>query len=161
MEQDVEETEGTFLVTHAGEDSAVLRDVERAQVHTLVDNPGVEAGEVVEATVAAEPPMNVAYRVVEVTDRRTIPVEASDEAPTTQERELAAEQAVGEVTRRSRADYGELHVLTVPPEDTEQAVEDVVNDDATLERAAGMEQVRRVEVRSDAEAGVVSVRYLP
>ena len=37
--------EGRFLVTHADEDSAVLKDVDRGQVHTLADNPGVEAGD--------------------------------------------------------------------------------------------------------------------
>lgn len=161
MSQEGEETAGVFLVTHADEDSAVLRDVDRAQVHTLADNPGVEAGELIEATVAPEPPLNVAYRVVDVTERRTIAVEASALEPTAQERELAADLAVGEVTRQERTDYGELHVLSVPPGDTERTVEDVVADDATLERAAGMENVRRVEVRSDDDRGVVSVRYLP
>ena len=62
------------------------------------------------------------------------------------------------MTRRERAGTGELHVLTVPDGETEAAVADVLEDEATLARAARL-GVERVEVRS--EPGVVSVRYLP
>jgi hypothetical protein len=155
------EKEGTFVVTHAEAESAVLKDVDGGQVHTLSDNPGVEAGDVLEATVAPVPPMEVAYRVVEVAERRSVTVEASDQAPTRQEREIAADQAEGELTREQRAGKGELHVLTVPPEQTADAVADVVEDEGTLVRAAGMDAVQRVEVRSDESEGVLSVRYLP
>jgi hypothetical protein len=149
---------GRFLVTNADDDSAILRDVDHGQVHTLEDNPGVEAGDVLDATVRAVPPMEVTYEVVEVDERRTIPVEHSDEPPTRQEQELAAEQSVGELTRQERAGVGELHVLTVPEDGTAEAVADVRDDEATVERAARLD-VNRVEIRST--PGVVSVRYLP
>lgn len=152
------ETEGRFLVTHADEESAVLKDVDRGQVHTLGENPGIEEGECIEGVVAPEPPMEVTYELVEIDTRRVLSVERSSEAPTQQERDIAADQPEGELTRRERAGIGELHVLTVPEERTEEAVEDVLDDEGTLVRAARME-VDRVEVRS--EPGTVSVRYLP
>lgn len=102
--------------------------------------------------------MEVTYRLVDVEARRAVTVVESEEPPTRQAREIAAEQSVGEVTTRERAGSGELHVLSVPSERTEEAVADVVDDEATLVRAARL-GVERVEVRSD--EGVVSVRYLP
>ncbi|MFB6163811.1 MAG: DUF5812 family protein [Haloarculaceae archaeon] len=150
--------EGTFLVTHADDESAVLRDVTDAQVHTLAENPGVAAGEVVTAAIEPEPPMEVAWRVADLREQRTVPVERSDEPPTQQARELAAAQPVGELTRRVRAGDGELHVLTVPADETEAAAADVLDDEETVARAARL-GVDRVEVR--AVDGVVSVRYLP
>ncbi|EMA12078.1 DUF5812 family protein [Haloarcula marismortui] len=150
--------EGTFLVTNADDGSATLRNVADSQVLTLSDNPGVEAGEVVEGTVEPEPPMEVTYTVTEVAKRRTIPVETVDLAPTAQTTEIAAEQAPGELTTVERAGEGEVHVLTVPEDETAEAATDVVEDEATLSRAARL-GVDRVEVRT--AAGVVSVRYLP
>ncbi|MFY4813894.1 DUF5812 family protein [Haloarcula argentinensis] len=150
--------EGTFLVTNADDASATLRNVADSQVLTLSDNPGVEAGEVVEGTVEPEPPMEVTYTVTEVAERRTIPVETADLAPTTQATEIAADQATGELTTVERAGEGEIHVLTVPEDETAEAAADVVDDEATLSRAARL-GVDRVEVRT--AEGVVSVRYLP
>lgn len=154
----MEETTGTFLVTHAETDTAVLRDVETGQVHTLTANPELEAGEAIEATIAPEPPIEAAWELREIDGRRRISVERSDEPPTSQEREIAARQSVGGVTRTDRAGIGELHVLTVPPERTEEAVAEILDDEETLARAARY-GVDRVEVR--AGEGVVSVRYLP
>jgi hypothetical protein len=150
---------GTFLVTAVDEESAVLTDVDDGQVHTLATNPGVDVGEAVEGTVAPEPPMEVAWQLVDVDDRWTISVEESPESPTTLEREIAAEQAVGELTRRERAGTGEIHVLTVPEAETAAAVADVVDDEAAVRSRAARLGVARVVVRSD--PGVVSVRYLP
>ena len=150
---------GTFLVTAADDDSAVLSDVDDGQVHTLAENPGVEAGEAIEGTVAPEPPMEVAWRLVDVADRWTISVEESSESPTTLERELAAEGAVGELTKRERAGTGEIHVLTVAEGETDAAVADVLDDAAGLRERAARLGVERVVVRS--APGVVSVRYLP
>ncbi|MFW5963804.1 MAG: DUF5812 family protein [Natronomonas sp.] len=152
------EQEGRFLVTHADAESAVLKDVDRGQVHTLAENPGVEEREVIEGTVAPEPPMEIQYQLVDFESRRRLSVEHSAEPPTKQERDIAAEQPEGELTTRERAGTGEIHVLTVPDPETEAAVEDVLDDEGTLSRAARL-GVNRVEVRS--EAGVVSVRYLP
>lgn len=149
---------GTFLVTHADEESAVLRDVADGQVHSLAENPDLTAQEVLEATLEPEPPMEVTWRVVDIESRRSIPVETSPESPTRQAREIAADQPVGDVTRQERAGEGELHVISVPPERTAEAAAEVCEDEATLSRAARL-GVDRVEVRAD--DGVVSVRYLP
>jgi hypothetical protein len=151
-------TTGTFLVTEADEDAAVLRDLETSQIHPLVENPGFAAGAIVEATLAPDPPLEVAWRVASLAEHREIPVERSPERPTRQARELAAAQAVGDLTREERAGEGEVHVLTVPADRTEAAAEDVLADEATVARAARL-GVDRVEVR--AADGVVSVRYLP
>lgn len=149
---------GTFLVTDVDEETAVLAALEDAQVHTLSSHPDLADGEILEATVQPEPPMEVTWELLEVRDRREIPVERSPERPTKQAREIAAEQAVGEVTTRERAGEGKLHVLTVPDERTEAAVSEVREDEATLRRAARL-GVDRVEIR--AADGVISVRYLP
>lgn len=152
------EKTGTFVVTHVDAESAVLTDVADAHVHTLSAHPDLSSGEVLEATIRAEPPMEVTWEVIAVHDRRAIPVERSSERPTKLARDLAGDQPVGEVTRREREGEGEIHVLTVPDDGTDQTVQDVLEDDETLRRAARL-GVDRVEVRAD--AGVVSVRYLP
>lgn len=151
-------TEGTFLVTHADEESAVLQNVTDSQVHTLATNPGVEIDEILEATLEPEPPMEVTWQVAELHAQRTIPVEHSEEPPTQLASELAADQPVGDLTTRERAGDGELHVLTVPADETATTVQDIIDDSETRARAARLD-VARVEVR--AADGVVSVRYLP
>jgi hypothetical protein len=154
-----DEKTSTFLVTAADDGSAVLSDVDDGQVHTLAENPGVEAGEAIEGTVAPEPPMDVAWRLVDVAERWTISVEESSESPTTLERDLAADQAVGELTKRERAGVGEIHVLTVAEGETDATVADVLDDATGLRERAARLGVERVVVRS--APGVVSVRYLP
>lgn len=163
---------GTFLVTSVDEGAATLREVHDGQVITLTDGAipedavvdtdveatALETGEILEATVAPEPPLEVAYTLHEVVSRRTIPLEESTESPTTMAEEIAAEQGEGEVTREERAGDGEIHVLTVPPEQTESAVADIIEDEETVARAARL-GVNRVSIRAD--DGVVSVRYLP
>jgi hypothetical protein len=152
-------SEGVFLVTAADDASAVLRDVESGQVHTLASNPGVEVDDAVEGTVAPEPPLHVAWSLVEVRERRSLTVSRSEESPTSNARSIAADQPVGELTRVERAGTGELHVLTVPDDGTEAAVGDLLDDrEGLLERAARL-GVARVEIRS--APGVVVVRYLP
>ena len=149
----------TFLVTHADDESAVLKDVHDGQVHTLASNSGVEVDDAIEGTVAPEPPMAVAWELTEIDERRSLSIAESEEPPTAREQELAADQPVGELTTEPRAGIGELHVITVPEADTTDAVADVLDDrEATLSRAARL-GVNRVEIRS--EPGVVSVRYLP
>ena len=151
--------ESTFLVTHADDDSAVLKDVHDGQVHTLASNPGIAVDDAIEGTVAPDPPMAVSWQLTEIDERRSLSIAESAEPPTAREQELAADQPVGELTTEQRAGIGELHILTVPDDDTATAVADVIDDrEATLSRAARL-GVNRVEVRS--EPGVVSVRYLP
>lgn len=160
-DEPTEETEkaGTFLVTAADEDSAVLKDVTSGQVHTLSSNPGIERDEAVEGTVAPDPPLNVSWQLVDVERRWHLSLEVSDERPTTFAREIAADQSVGDLTRKERAGTGELHVITVPEDGTDEAVDDVVADrEGALSRAARL-GVARVEIRS--EPGVVVVRYMP
>ncbi|WP_276252480.1 DUF5812 family protein [Halomontanus rarus] len=154
------EQTGTYVVTHAEDDSAVVRDVETAQVLTLSSNPGLEVHDVLEATVAPDPPLEVSWQVVEVADRRSIDVIDSDLEPTTHSKELAAEASVGDLVTNERAGTGEIHVLSVPTADTEDTARDVIEDVETVARAARLEAVR-VEVRRSPEDGVVSVRYLP
>ncbi|ADQ66169.1 hypothetical protein ELS19_13085 [Halogeometricum borinquense] len=154
-----ERVEGTFLVTAADEDSAVLKNVESGQVHTLSSNPGVERHDAVEGVVAPDPPMNVTYQLIEVESKWGLSIEVSEESPTADSRDIAADQPVGDLTRKERAGIGEIHVITVPEGETEQAVSDVAEDEEnTLSRAARL-GVNRVEIRSD--SGVVAVRYMP
>jgi hypothetical protein len=154
------EQSGTFLVAQADSDSAMLRNVASGQVHALASNPGIEAGDVIDGSVGSEPPLEVTWNLTNVESRRSIPVERGEEPPTSQEREIAADIAVGEIAREERAGTGELHVLSVPPEEVDVALTDVLDDEETLARAARL-GVNRVEVRSDREEGVLSVRYLP
>ncbi|MCD2202774.1 DUF5812 family protein [Halobacterium sp. KA-6] len=153
-----DEKTATFLVTSAEDGSAVLSDVTDAQVHTLSENPGLAEGDVLEATVAPDPPMNVTYSVVEVAERKQIPVEASDETPTPKSKEIAEGLDAGDLETVERAGIGEVHVLGVPEDGVEQTVEDVLADEQTVERAARI-GINRVEVRSGED--FVSVRYLP
>jgi len=150
--------QGTFLVTEADAETAVLRDVTDSQVHTLAENPGFECGTLVDATLAPEPPLEVTWTVAELDREFTVEIAESAEPPTRRVHETAAAQSAGELTRHERAGTGEVHVLTVPHATTDEAVAEVLDDEATVERAARL-GVERVEVRS--EPGVVSVRYLP
>lgn len=154
------ETTGTFVVTHAESESAVVRDVETAQVHTLASNPGLEVHDVLEATVAPDPPLEVTWQVVEVDDRRSIDLVDSDLEPTQLEKELAADADIGDLIQEERAGTGEIHVFRVPEDEVEAAAQDVLEDEETVARAARLEAVR-VEVRGSPEDGVLSVRYLP
>ena len=154
------EKTGTFVVTHAEPESAVVRDVETAQVHPLASNPGLEVHDVLEATVAPEPPLEVAWEVIDVAERRSIELVDSDLEPTQHEKALAADAEVGDLIQEERAGTGELHVFCLPEGELEAATQDVLEDEETIARAARLEAVR-VEVRCSAADGVMSVRYLP
>ncbi len=149
---------GRFLVTHADDNTAILQHATSSQVHTLSENPDLSAGEVVEGTLEADPPFGATWTLAERESVRTVPVERTELAPTRQSRNAAAEQPVGELTRIERAGTGELHVISVPDDRTESAVEDVLDDDSTTLQAARL-GVDRVEVRS--APGLVVVRYVP
>jgi len=130
------EKTGTFVVTHAEDESAVVRDVDTAQVHTLASNPGLEVHDVLEATVAPEPPLDVAWEVIDVEDRRSIDLVDSDLEPTQHERELAADSEVGDLVQEERAGTGEIHVFCVSEGEVEPAAQDVLADEETIARAA-------------------------
>lgn len=145
---------GTFLVTAADEASAVLREVESGQVHTLAEHPDLGAGEVLSATLIEADPLGATWTIEAVDDRYRVSVECVDEPPAARERE-AAPADPSEVATLSTPETT-VHVLAVPPEETERAAADVLDDEATLERAARLGS-DRVTVR--ARSGVVSVRY--
>lgn len=155
--------EGTFVVVHPDETAPILRDAHDGQVLTLrhppdlPDGPLTE-GEVLVGTLEPGTPEAVAWEVGAVEKRWTVTVTTSPEPPTTQALDLAETVTPGEVVTRERAGTGELHVLPVPADRTDAAVREILEDEATLERAARL-GVGRVEVRS--QEGVVSVRYLP
>ncbi|AAG20162.1 MULTISPECIES: DUF5812 family protein [Halobacterium] len=148
----------TFFVSDASEDSAILTDVSDAQVHTLSENPGLSAGDVLDATITPDPPMHVTYSVASVAEHTQIPVTVSDETPTPNARDLAADLPRGELATAERAGVGEIHVLSVGADNVSDAVDDVVADDQTVSRAARI-GINRVEVRAGAD--FISVRYLP
>ncbi|THE64919.1 hypothetical protein D8Y22_09880 [Salinadaptatus halalkaliphilus] len=151
---------GTFVVTHAEPESAVVRDVDTAQVHTLASNPGLEVHDVLEATVAPDPPLEVTWQLVEVENRRSIDLVDSDLEPTQHAMALAADADIGELIEEERAGTGEIHVFAVPDGEAEAAAQDILEDEETIARAARLGAVR-VEVRRSADDGVLSVRYLP
>jgi len=152
------ETTGTFLVTETDPESAVLRDVETGQIHPIEDHPDLEPGEILTATIAPVPPMAVVWELRELEDRRTIELIDSDLSPTRQAERMAEGEPPGEVVREERAGTGEVHVVTVPPGEAERTAQEVLDDEATIARAARLGAVR-VEVRTG--EGFVNVRYLP
>lgn len=157
------EKAGTFLVTAVDDTAVVLRDVHDGEVITVAADeadrdPPVQKYTVLEASLQSEPPLHVTWTIDDVADQRSITVERSTEAPTKRARTVAADQPVGEVSRLERAGEGELHVLSVPADETDAAAADVRDDEETLARAARL-GVERVEVRTG--ESVLSVRYLP
>jgi hypothetical protein len=157
---DTERVTGTFLVAEADEtgDGAVLMDAERGRVHTLADAGDLSAGEAVVGEVVAEGAVGAVWRVAETTERWAITVGESEEPPTQHALDEASAE-VGDLVRIERAGEGELHVITVPEDGTEQAVADVLADEQGLRARAARLGVARVEVRS--APGLVCVRYLP
>jgi len=146
---------GTFLVTAADEDSAVLRDVSGGQVHALGRNPDVAEGDVLDATIAPEPPLEVTWAVEEITARRSVAVERVDEPPSERAREAARDLDSGEIETLA-SEAGETHVIAVPAHRIDDAAAEVAADDGTRERAAAL-GAERVSVRAGED--FVSVRY--
>jgi len=155
------ETEtGTFYVKHVEEAAVTLHEVETTQIFTLVENPDLERHEILEASLVAQPPMQVSYRIEELESRRKIPVEASEEPPTSNAIKVAGELDEGDAIPIEREGDGEIHIIRVPPKHVNEAAEDVLEDEMTYKNAARYD-VECVEVRSDEDEGVVSIRYLP
>jgi hypothetical protein len=153
----MDEKAGTFLVRAADEATAELTDVEDGQVLALSSNPGLDTGDVIEGRVSADPPLGVSWSLVAVDARHRVTTEAVDEPPADRAQELVESLPTGELARAELPD-GELHVLTVPRDETEVAVKDVLEQETTRRRAARI-GARRVEVRG--ADGVVAVRYVP
>jgi len=157
---DPETATGTFYVKYATEVSVTLHEVDTGQIFTLIENPGVEDHDILEATLEAQPPMEVSYLVDELESTYSVPVETSPEPPTRQVREVATEMEEMEAAAIDREGEGEIHVLRVDPGAVEQTAEELHEDEMTYKNAARYDAVTRVEVRTD-ERGIVSVRYLP
>jgi len=157
---DPETATGTFYVKHAEDSSVTLHEVESGQIFTLVENPGFERHDIVEASLVAQPPMEVSYLTDEVVDHYSVPVETSRERPTSHVQELATELETGESVAIAREGEGEIHILRVDPDDVEHTAEELHEDELPYKNAARY-GVGRVEIRTDGEAGIVSVRYLP
>lgn len=159
---ELEEITGTFYVKYAQEKSVTLHEVDTTQICTLIENPGFERHEIVEATLKEQPPMGVSYLVEELDEQYSIPVEESPESPTKKAGNIGAQELdVGDAIAFEREGKGEIHVLSVEPGTTAETVEELVDDEMTYKNAARYEHVDRVEIRRDDETGVVTIRYLP
>jgi hypothetical protein len=151
------EKTGTFVVTAAEEESAVLRSVSDSQVHTLEENPGVSEDTILEATIASKPPMDVVWTVESIEATRTIDVAVVDEGPTEASRTVAADLDEDSVSVHHGIEDGEVHVLAVPADRIEETVASIRADLETVVRAARL-GAGRVEIRKG--SGIVAVRYL-
>ena len=149
---------GTFLASHVEGQTAILSDVTDGEVLTLSSHPDLDAGEVIDATVEAEPPLEATWVVTDVEDRRTIAVECVDLEPTGQIKDAVEDADVGALARLERAGRGEIHGIKVRSGSAEQAAAEIADDTETVARAARLDATR-VEIRTDDD--VVSVRYLP
>jgi cell division septation protein DedD len=158
-ESEPETATGTFYVNYATDASVTLHDVDTAQIFTLTENPGFEDHDIVEASLVAQPPMEVSYLVDDLKAHYTVPVETSPEPPTRQVQEIAAEMEPMEAVAIEREGEGEIHVLRVDPDAVEQTTTELHEDEMTHKNAARY-GVERVEIRTD-KSGIVSVRYLP
>lgn len=153
---------GTFYVKHAEEISATLHEVDTAQICTLTENPGLERHEIVEATLESQPPMGVSYLIEKLESQYTIPVEHSTESPTKHVRDVATgELDVGDAVAIEREGKGEIHILRVEPSQTADTAAELRDDEMTYKNAARYDEVSRVEIRTDEDEGIVSIRYMP
>lgn len=146
---------GTFLVTAADEGATLLSAVDGGRVHPLATDADLAVGDVVEGTLEPAEPLAVTWKPAHVTDLWRPAIEVVDGPPGDRAREVAAELAIGQLERLVDED-GELHVLSVDPDRTAAATEEVVSDETTRRIAARL-GAKRVEVRG--EEGVVAVRY--
>lgn len=151
---------GTFYVKHTEETAVTLHEVNTTQIYTLIQNPGLRAHDLIEATLMAQPPMEVSYVIHELHERWNVPIEVSSEPPTRQVQKAVAEMDTMQAVALDREGEGEIHVLSVDPENVERTVEELADDEMTYKNAARY-GVERVEIRTDEEAGIVSIRYLP
>ena len=155
------ETEsGTFYVKYAEESAVTLHEVHSGQIFTLIENPGVEAHDIIEASLVAQPPMQVSYLIDELVDHYSVPVETSSEPPTQHVQDIAMDLDFGESVAIDRKGEGEIHILRIEPDDVGQVASELTTDELTYKNAARYD-VGRVEIRAEYDDGVVSIRYLP
>lgn len=161
--RDMDPVRGTYLVTHSdredeqGDTSTVLQDVETGQIHPITGQ-SFPAGEIIEATLVPEPPLEVTWTVDTIDRQYAIEITVLDEGPDDHARTIAADTTTGQLHREPLDGGGELHILPVPAEQRAAAIEDIRTDDETRARAARI-GATRVEIRAGEE--FLSVRYLP
>ncbi len=151
---------GTYYVKYAEDTAVTLHNVETAEIVTLSENPGFVDHEIVEVTLIAQPPMEVSYLVKELHDQWKVDVEISSLSPTTQTLKIADEMDEDEVIAFEREGTGEVHVLKIEPDRVEPTV-DTLDEDEQPYKNAARNGVDHVEIRSDEDAGVIAIRYLP
>lgn len=158
--EEPETKQGTYYVKYAEDSAVTLHDVETAEICQLIENPGFQDHQIVEATLMAQPPMEVSYIVKELHDQYTVDVDIVSESPTTQTLEIADQMDEDEVIAYEREGNGEVHVLKLDTDSVDSTV-DVLDEDEQPYKNAARNGVDRVEIRSNADAGVIAVRYLP
>lgn len=159
-DEEMETETGRFYVKHTEDVAVTLHEVNTGQIFTIVENPELEVHQILDATLMENPPLGVSYVIDELHEQRTIPIEYSDEPPTSQVQKLVRDMETDQAAAIEREGEGEIHVIHVDPEKTAEAAEDLDEDEMTYKNAARY-GVERVEIRTDEEDGIVSVRYLP
>jgi hypothetical protein len=158
--EEMETETGRFYVKHTEDVAVTLHEVNTGQIFTLVENPDLEVHQILDATLMENPPLGVSYVIDELHSQETIPVEYSDEPPTNQVQTLVTDMEIDQAAAIEREGDGEIHVLNVEPERTSEAAEPLDEDETTYKNAARY-GVERVEIRTDGDEGIVSIRYLP
>jgi hypothetical protein len=159
-DEEPERTTGRFYVKHTEDVAVTLHDIETTEIVTLVENPGLETHQILDATLVGKQPIEVSYVIDEIHDQQTIPVEYSDEPPTRQVQRLVTDMETGQAAAIEREGEGEIHILHVEPGETGDAAGELDDDETTYKNAARY-GVNRVEIRTDEDEGIVSIRYLP
>ena len=157
---EMEEVTGRFYVKHTEDVAVTLHEIGTEGIYTLVENPGLEVHQILDATLVENPPLGVSYLIEELHEQRTVPVEYSDELPTRQVQQLATDMEHDQAAAIEREGEGEIHIIHVAPEDVGETAESLDDDETTYKNAAEF-GVERVEIRTDEDAGIVSIRYLP
>jgi hypothetical protein len=163
MAEEPEEPEtrsGTYYVKYAEDTAVTLHNIETAEISTLIENPGLETHDIIEAELIAQPPMEVSYLIRELHDHYSIDVETSPEPPTAQVMDIAEQMDEDEVIAIEREGNGEIHILKIDPEDVARTADSLDDDEKPYKNAVDV-GVDRVEIRTDEDEGVISIRYLP
>jgi hypothetical protein len=159
-EEEMEEITGRFYVKHTEDVAVTLHEIDSEQIVTLIENPDLETHQIIDATLAENPPLGVSYIVEEIHSQETIPVEDSEEPPTRQVERIASDMEINQAVAIEREGEGEIHVLRVEPDNVTETAEGIEEDETTYKNAARY-GIDRVEVRTDDADGIVSIRYLP
>jgi len=159
-DEELEEVTGRFYVKHTEDVAVTLHEIGTGEIYTLVENPDIETHQILDATIVENPPLGVSYLIEEIHSQETIPVEHSDEPPTRQVQDIVTDMEYDQAVAIEREGEGEIHILHVDPDDVAETAE-YVDDDETTYKNAARYGVERVEVRTDGDEGIVSIRYLP